>query len=79
MEVIRFDVPERQEMLQLTWRSDSHRINLSYMPKLCVWLIRHQHPRKALWGPIQVRFKHLPGYRLARWAAECAVRLTRCE
>src|ERR1039458_1860553 len=42
-------------------------------------LIRHQHPRKALWGPIQIRFKHLPGCRRARWAAECAVRLARCE
>ena len=43
------------------------------------FLIRHQQPRKAPWGPIQIRFKHLPGCRLPRWAAERAERLARCE
>jgi len=42
-------------------------------------LIRHQRSRKAVRKPIQVRFKHLPGYRLARWVAEGAVRLARFE
>jgi hypothetical protein len=34
---------------------------------------------RLLGDQIQVRFKHLPGCRRARWAAKCAVRLTRCE
>lgn len=42
-------------------------------------LIRHQQARKAVWGSIQIRIKHLSSSPRSRWAVKCAVRLMRCE